>query len=847
MFRRIWSLFNKYAAHHATLKRSGFPLWDSNGMRIGHIDHMTVREGRLGVEGWAMSKLVGLTNSSQMQQQVPNLVREDVSALIDDSGIETPGFALDITLQIDHTVVWIEVGSTRYVYALPQLTPRELFSVRMAQLIPFMRDGARAFPAVLHWLIHRDPQSVARVKTTLGLNTVVPSNQLNEFLFSQDVEAEDTPPEALPLTGITIILPVYNALDLLPEVLQRVVDHTDLPWRLIVIEDCSSDDQVRPWLRNWHAGLPSETASCVTLIENETNLGFIRSVNKAFATALPFGDHVVLLNSDAFVPSGWASRLIRPLLEHDNVASVTPMSNDAEIFNAPVICQREQLQPGEADLIDKTAAEFFPGADLGDAPTGVGFCMAMNIEYLRKLPRFDTGFGRGYGEEVDWSQRARRIGGRHLGNAGLFVEHRGGTSFGSSEKQKLIRKNGEVISRRYPRYDADVQDFIRLDPLNTPRLALAIAWAGARHGGAVPVYLAHSMGGGAEIYLQNRIKGDLETGTTAVILRVGGSSRWQIEVHNLHGVTQGRTDKTEFVQRLLGILPVRKIVYSCAVGDRDPISLPEILISLASGSEDRIEVLMHDFLPLSPSYILLDSDGVYRGVPMPASQDDVVHCFSRPDGTISDLGRWRASWGALLQAAHEIVVFSENSHSLVSQAYPDIIDKLKVTPHRLVTDVPKVQPGHVPDGVPVIGVLGNIGYQKGITVLRDLSQLLAKNRKARLVIIGNIDPSYKLASSVQVHGSYHVEEIPSLVARYGIICWLIPSIWPETFSYTTHEALATGLPVWSFDLGAQGDAARAAAEECGQGGVIPLMGGDFDLNEMLERMMTNQSHRKDVA
>lgn len=187
--------------------------------------------------------------------------------------------------------------------------------------------------------------------------------------------------------------------------------------------------------------------------------------------------------------------------------------------------------------------------------------------------------------------------------------------------------------------------------------------------------------------------------------------------------------------------------------------------------------------------------------------------------------------------------FFENSHSLVSQTYPDIIDKLKVTPHRLVTDVPKVQPGHVPDGVPVIGVLGNIGYQKGITVLRDLSQLLARNRKARLVIISNIDPSYKLASSVQVHGSYHVEEIPSLVARYGIICWLIPSIWPETFSYTTHEALATGLPVWSFDLGAQGDAARAAAEECGQGGVIPLKGATSILM-MLERMMTNQSHRR---
>ena len=78
-------------------------------------------------------------------------------------------------------------------------------------------NGFSALSVGFCTLRHQTP-----VKTTLGLNTVVPSNQLNEFLFSQDVEAEDTPPEALPLTGITIILPVYNALDLLPEVLPHI-------------------------------------------------------------------------------------------------------------------------------------------------------------------------------------------------------------------------------------------------------------------------------------------------------------------------------------------------------------------------------------------------------------------------------------------------------------------------------------------------------------------------------------------------------------------------------------------------------------------------------------------------
>lgn len=38
--------------------------------------------------------------------------------------------------------------------------------------------------------------------------------------------------------------------------------------------------------------------------------------------------------------------------------------------------------------------------------------------------------------------------------------------------------------------------------------------------------------------------------------------------------------------------------------------------------------------------------------------------------------------------------------------------------------------------------------------------------------------------------------------------FLIPSVGPETFSYTTEEAIKTGLPVAVFDLGAQAERVR---------------------------------------
>jgi glycosyltransferase involved in cell wall biosynthesis len=42
---------------------------------------------------------------------------------------------------------------------------------------------------------------------------------------------------------------------------------------------------------------------------------------------------------------------------------------------------------------------------------------------------------------------------------------------------------------------------------------------------------------------------------------------------------------------------------------------------------------------------------------------------------------------------------------------------------------------------------------------------------------------------------------------------MIPSIWPETFSYTTSEAILLGYPVVCFDLGAP--ACRVRTYDCG--------------------------------
>lgn len=817
MAGRVQRVFDRYAARHLTLSQPGPMIPDAQGNPIGQITRISLQQGRLCVEGESAAQ-----NPAQNMGQNPvqNLVLELAGRRRLWTEADTPRFRLELPFSSDQASLSYTWQDQALRLALPGFSPRRLQAARLALWPRFAAASLWALPSAWRWLRHHDLAARARIKQLLGLGAMVEDRPLEAAVFPAQA-----PLRTVPACGATIVLPVYQGFDLLAEVLDRVQRHTDLPWHLLVIDDASPDPRVATFLRQWVACEPR-----ATLLENPENLGFIGTMNRAFAhlsAAGGFGPGpVILLNADAFVPQAWASRLVAPLLADPSVASVTPMSNDAELMTAPVICAPLGLARGAVDQIDAVAQLLLP--DLPQAPTGVGFCMAISPRYLAQVPQFDTAFGRGYGEEVDWCQRVRALGGRHLCLSNLFVEHRGGTSFGSQAKQQLIRQNGALITQRYPRFDIEVQQFIADDPLLTPRLALGLAWAGTLGAGApTPLYIGHAMGGGAEHYLQARISADLKRLGAAVVLRLGGEYRWQIEVHSTAGITRGCSNDRALMLRLLRLIPQRHVIYSCGVSDPDPVALPALLLDLAEGQ--RLEILVHDYLMISPAFTLLDSHDAFHGVPDPGGPSGRSHRLQRPDGSWVDLAAWRKAWGAALAAAHQVTVFSQDSQALMHAAYPDLGARLVLRPHQLAQTPPRLSPAR--GTPPVIGVLGNIGGHKGAGVLVALSQHLARKgarAEAGLVLLGNLDPAYNLRRPARVHGSYAVEDIPDLVARYDITCWLIPSIWPETFSFTTHEALATGLPVICFDLGAQAEAVRRAMAEGGAGAVVSLRNGRAD-------------------
>ena len=838
MSHRLRAVFHRYATTHAKTS-SGPHRIGEEGQPIGFVDRAEFAQGRVRIQGWAHAKEVTLTLPGLKITTQPQLLREDVQRA---TGLPAAcGFELVLPASWQglcdnpspRLSVLRETGE-RLALDVPGMASRREHQ-RLKRR--FLAALLRSTPAILWWRLTRSGKARATVKNTLGfVDPVVVDQPLDPRIL------DSAKPKDLPCpSDITVVLPVYNAFELLTEALDRLLRTTETDVRLILIEDCSTDPRIRPFLRDFartHQGQGRITA--IDVIENAVNLGFIGSVNAGFAMALEQGSKreaagpILLLNSDAFLPDNWVGRLCAPLTSDPEIASTTPMSSDAEIFNVPQICRPSEFAPGQGDAIDAVAARFNLGSDWVEVPTGVGFCMAIARDWLKKVPQFDTVFGKGYGEEVDWCQSVRALGGRHVAVQNLFVEHRGGSSFGSAEKQARILQNGEIVTRRYPAFDTDVQNFIARDPLATSRLALGLAWAGSLRAQdparpMVPVYLSHSLGGGADHYLEQKIAQELspEAPGAAVVLRIGGARRWRIELISPMGRTTGSTDNFAIVAALLDILPERRLIYSCGVGDRAPHELPRLMASMHR-AQDVLDVLFHDFLPISPSYTLLDSDGVYRGVPV-AGRIDPAHRFVTGKGVQIPLSVWQEAWHVLAAKADHLTVFSEDSRTIVATVWPDLAPRIRVIAHSIIEPVAAL-PAPAEGAPPVIGVLGSIGQPKGAAVVAEIARRItapanagAADKRAQaprpgLVLIGRIDPKYALPPEITVTGPYRPRDIGDLATHYGVTHWLIPSVWPETFSYTTHEAIATGLPVLAFDLGAQGTAVQSAP----QGVAVPL-------------------------
>lgn len=484
-----------------------------------------------------------------------------------------------------------------------------------------------------------------------------------------------------------IIIPIYNAYEDLQICLESLYRNTDLETnRLILINDNSPDERIKPFL-------DKQKAKNIIVIHNETNKGFSNNINIGMSQSEE--NDVILLNSDTVITRDWIEKIRECAYSSAEIGTVTPVSNNATLCSVPVFCEENKLPEGVT--VDK-AGEIIESCSLKKYPrisVAHGFCMYVKREVIKKIGNFDAAtFGRGYGEENDFCNRAEQAGYIHVMCDNTYIYHSGTKSFVSKEKEAYILAHDRILRERYPvqmhKNDVHVRDNpnkfvgdnvgIYLDLANGKKNILYLLQSDFREG-------ASDNRGGTQLHVHDLVSGLRDEMNVFVAAR-------DREVLNLT-VYYGSKEKVfrfyigsqdefyKFSDRRLNEI-WRNILSAFRI---DIIHVHHVISTSFDifyvAKEYNIPVIYtaHDFYFICPTVKLLDyNDEVCIGKDSP----DCSKCLKHRCGIYSQIdfiSIWRDKCHEILEQVSAVVVPDDSAAQILGKYYSDIKNKIKVVPH----------------------------------------------------------------------------------------------------------------------------------------------------------------------
>jgi len=627
-----------------------------------------------------------------------------------------------------------------------------------------------------------------------------------------------------------VVLPVYRGRSETLACIYSVLS-ADPHSPLVAIEDCSPEGDLSTSLRE----LADE--GLFQLLHNRENLGFAPTVNRGMSV-YPERD-VVLLNSDTEVFGDWLARLNRTAHRESDIATVTPLSNNAEICSYPYWLRDNNmaLEVGYATL-DELAARVNQGL-YAAAPTAVGFCMYLRRSCLDEVGLFDERFAKGYGEENDFCLRASQQGWRHVIAGDVFVRHVGSVSYRSGTLGRR-RRALALLQERYPSYGADIQAYIRRDPLRQLRLNLDVARLVRGTPRRTPtrsvLFVVHHWGGGVEQHVEDMQRGLEAEGVDVYFLRPYAEPAKDCVSLSRPGVdatpnvdeidTNIERQTLADVLRLIGIDHIH-IHHLGGFGDVGV----EWIRHIAGGIGRPYDITLHDYAPVCPRLHLNDGDGYYCGEPDIASCERCVAEQGSPFG-FQPVWRWRDRWSPLLAGARRVFCPSQDVAERTRRYFPDA--QYVVRPHQERAYASVSAPPPRRRGEPLrVAVPGAISEQKGFGLLVDCAEDARRRRlPIEYYVVGHtMNDTRARRAGVGVSGPYEPDQADVRLSASGCHLAFLPSVSPETYAFALSSALRAHMLPVVFDLGALAERVR----EIGWGTVLPrsLIGEPGRLNDAL--------------
>ncbi len=593
------------------------------------------------------------------------------------------------------------------------------------------------------------------------------------------------------MRAVDIVIPVYDGVDETRCCLETVLATIDVSWaRLVVVNDSSPNPAITAYLRQL-----DQQHEHLMLLENAENLGFVATANRGMQHS-PDRD-VLLLNSDVEVSGDWLHRLREAAYAGERRGSLTPFSNNATICSFPNFCADNPLLFGlPPAAIDQAFATTAVAADLFEVPTGVGFCMYIRRDCLNEVGFFDVEtFGRGYGEENDWCQRAQAVGwsNYHLGSC--FIYHKGGVSFGAEQSPRITRAM-ELLAEKHPRYQTQVQSYTADDPAKALRTSVLLGLFASLTKPKIAL-VTHKLGGGSQqhvdelatlyqeqaLFLQITPDRDGQSVTVSVF---DHGSRLQ---DGLYFDIEQEYDK---LVSLLAGLGVGHLHFHHTMG------LHPRLWRLSEDLDCNYDLTIHDYYLINGNPTLTDSEARFVSETVPEFDSLCAGHYPLPEGVSAE--DWRQGQRLLVEGASRVIFPSADCAQRFTRFF-DVESPVTAWHPDYQSSQPYPEPNWPRRSQRPLRVLvmGAISREKGADLLESVAMAMA-GQPLEFHLLGY---AYRaLDGRVITHGPYTNADAYDLVAAIEPDVVWFPALWPETYSYTLSIALHMGLPVVVPDIGA---------------------------------------------
>ena len=268
-----------------------------------------------------------------------------------------------------------------------------------------------------------------------GITERIDIPEILEGVWDERPVAGTHPPKPSKWPSVSIVIPLHGGEEEIRMCLESLKASKDLIHETIVVDDASTDNSAK---------IASEFE--VTLLQNETNLGFGKTCNRGVEHSS--GEVVIFLNSDTIVPRVGLVKLIEGLMESGSIGASGPMSNNVGYHQriAPTYTTLDTLDLFAADLA-------LSHAKSRDVEILVGFALAVRRSVLDEVGLFDERFGRGLFEDTDLCYRIARASYRLRMVATAYVHHWGSRTLTRviPDVSKLLDHNGVLYREKWTR------------------------------------------------------------------------------------------------------------------------------------------------------------------------------------------------------------------------------------------------------------------------------------------------------------------------------------------------------------------------------------------------------------